>query len=49
LQVQALLKCYSRFSITYERESGIGLSVRIKKDSPGCSYYGGGNEKGVQL
>ena len=28
--MQALLKCYFRFSITYERESGIGLLARIE-------------------
>jgi len=30
LRVQALLKCYFGFVITYERESGIGLLARIE-------------------
>ena len=30
--MQALLKCYFRFSITYERESGIGLLARIEAE-----------------
>jgi len=31
-RVQALLKCYFRFSIIYERESGIGLLARIEAE-----------------
>ena len=30
--MQALLKCYFSFFITYKRESGIGLFVRIKAE-----------------